>query len=244
MIRTIFAFICLLLAAGGAAAQNGRTFRISTAQLTGNVYVYTSYGEFNKVVYPTNGIYIVTKNGVVVMDTPWSEDQTQQLVDTIMKKHHRKITYCIVTHFHADRTAGLDLFKKLGVKTYSSVATLDMCKRTGEKQAQYTFTNDTTFTVGGQQIITYYPGEGHTKDNIVAWLPATRVLYGGCFIKSSQAKNIGYTADGNVKEWPASVARMKEKFPHPAYVIPGHDAWRGSGDAMLSRTLELLSQQQ
>lgn len=240
--RLVFAFICALLISGATSAQDTSRFRITTAHLTGNLYVYTSYGEFKNVVYPTNGVYVVTKNGVVVMDTPWSVDQTQQLVNAIMKKHHRKIIYCIVTHFHEDRTAGLDLFKKLGVKTYSSTATLEMCKAKGEKQAQYVFTKDTTFNIGGVKIQTYYPGEGHTKDNIVAWFPATKVLYGGCFIKSSEAKSIGYTADGNVKEWPASVERVKQQFPNPAYVIPGHDAWRGSGAAMFSRTLELLSQ--
>ncbi len=239
--RIIFAFICALLISGTVAAQHN-PFRIKTAHLTGNMYVYTSYGEFKNTVYAANAVYILTDKGAIIMDTPWSEDQTRQLLDTIAQKHHRKVIACIVTHFHEDRTAGLDLMRKQGIKTYSTVFTKELCKENNDPQAQYTFNKDTTFNIGGVKIQTFYPGEGHSKDNIVIWFPQTKVLYGGCFIKSAEATSIGNVADGNVKAWPASLAKVEQKFPNPKYVIPGHDEWQGTVKAIMGRTTELVNE--
>ncbi len=30
----------------------------------------------------------------------------------------------------------------------------------------------------------FYPGEGHSKDNITIWIPEYKVLFGGCFNKN------------------------------------------------------------
>jgi hypothetical protein len=30
----------------------------------------------------------------------------------------------------------------------------------------------------------FFPGAGHTRDNLAVWLPQQRVLFGGCFLKS------------------------------------------------------------
>lgn len=238
--KTVIIFICCLLGPFALAAQDS-AFRIKTAPLTGNVYVHISYGEFGGKVYAANGLYIVTKNGIILIDTPWSEDQTRQLADTLEKRYHKKITSCIVTHFHDDKTAGLDVLKSLGVKTYSTRYTRELCKENDNKQAQFIFRQDTTFHINGITLQTYYPGEGHSKDNIVIWLPQTKVLYGGCFIKSMDAATLGNTADGNVAAWPASAERLMKQFPYPAYVIPGHDGWQG-GMQQVTHTLQLLQQ--
>jgi metallo-beta-lactamase class B len=52
---------------------------------------------------------------------------------------------------------------------------------------QYTFTHDTTFNIAGVTLQAYYPGAGHTRDNIVVWVPQDKVLFGGCLIKSLEA---------------------------------------------------------
>ncbi|SEW51648.1 BlaB/IND/MUS family subclass B1 metallo-beta-lactamase [Chitinophaga arvensicola] len=240
--RRVFAFICLLLISGSIAAQKS-PFRIKTAHLTGNIYVYTSYGEFNNTVYAANAVYALTDSGVVIIDTPWSEDQTQQLLDTIEQRHHLKVIACIVTHFHEDRTAGLNVMKKHGVITYSTALTKELCKEHNNPQAERTIRNDVHHNIDGLKLQTFFPGEGHSKDNIVVWFPQSKVLYGGCFIKSAEAKDIGNVADGNVKAWPASLARVKKQFPNPKYVIPGHDDWHGTVKAIMGRTTELVNQQ-
>lgn len=206
--------------------------------LTGNFYVYTTYNDVDGKPFPSNSMYLVTKEGIVLIDTPWDEKQFQPLLDRIQKRHHKKVILCIATHHHADRTAGLEYYKSKGIRTYTSQQTLQFCKKKKEKQAQFTFKKDTIFNVGGYKIQTFYPGKGHAPDNIVVWFEKDRILYGGCFVKSTESKNLGNLSDADLKAWPKSVKHVMNKFPKPAFIIPGHQSW--SDSKSLQHTLNLL----
>lgn len=210
---------------------------LKISHLTGDFYVYTTYKKLNGNPFPSNSMYLVTDSGVVMIDTPWDTTQFQPLLDSIKERHHKKVVLCIATHFHDDRTAGLEFLGKQGIKTYSSALTKELCIAHHEKQAAFTFSADTVFRVGNHTFQTYYPGEGHTKDNIVIWFPQEKILYGGCFIKSEESASLGNVADANTKEWKASVRRVKKRYKNAAYIIPGHFGWEKTGS--LKHTLKL-----
>ncbi|MDT3405125.1 subclass B1 metallo-beta-lactamase [Mucilaginibacter terrae] len=217
---------------------------ISTANLNGNYYVYTSQGKTDdKSFFPANGLYVLTSEGVILVDTPWDEEQTRQLADSIEKKHHQKIAMCIVTHHHADRTAGLDWLRKKGVKTYSSLLTHSLCEGGDEKQAQYTFKGDTTLSLGNVTLQTYYPGAGHSMDNLVVWFPNDKVLFGGCLIRSFEAKANPEVPGADFAQWAQATKKLFTRYGDAAFVIPGHQSWEG-GTAMLSHTMIVLSRNQ
>lgn len=213
---------------------------LKITHLTGDYYIFTTYKPINGNPFPSNGMYVVTDNGVVIFDTPWDTTQFQPLLDSIAHRHNKKVVACIATHFHDDRTAGLEYWKSNGIKTYSSKQTLDLCQEHNEKQAAFYFTKDTTFTLGNHNFQTYYPGAGHTKDNIVIWCADAKILYGGCLIKSTENQGLGNIADANLHEWPATIKNVMKKYPKPVYVIPGHFGW--SSNKGLQHTLKLLGQ--
>lgn len=187
-------------------------------------------------------MYLVTNEGVVLFDTPWDENQFQPLLDSIEKRHNKKVVMCIATHFHDDSSAGLEYYRSKGIKTYTSKMTCDMTKEKNEgSPAQFTFVNDTIFKVGGKSIETFYPGEGHTKDNIVLWVKEEKVLYGGCLIKSTEAVDLGNIADASVDKWAQTMKNLTAKFPEPYCVVPGHFAWSG-GNKAIKHTIKLVEQ--
>jgi hypothetical protein len=49
--------------------------------------------------------------------------------------------------------------------------------------------------VGDTILEAYYPGEGHSKDNITVWLPQSKILFRGCFVKALGAKDLGNLSD-------------------------------------------------
>jgi metallo-beta-lactamase class B len=220
------------------AQVKGKGLEIS--HLTDNFYVYTTYHQLSDGPYPSNSMYLVTDSGVVMFDTPWDSTRFQPFMDTIEQRYHKPVVLCIATHFHADRTAGLEFLKSKGVATYSSKLTYDLCKQQHEKQSQYFFFNDTTFKVGGYTFRTYYGGPGHTVDNIVIWVEKYKILYGGCLVKSSENNSIGYIDDANMAEWPKTIKKVMAQFPQPIYVIPGHLSWAGNNH--LQHTLKLVSE--
>lgn len=206
--------------------------------LSGDFYIFTTYKDLNGSLFPSNGMYLVTDDGVALFDTPWDTTQFQPLLDSIQKRHSKEVKLCISTHYHDDRTAGLEYYKEQGIKTYSSKLTYDLCSEFNEKQAEFYFVNDTTFNFGGYKIETYFPGEGHTKDNIVIWIESERILYGGCLVKSTENEGLGNVADANLNEWGATIKKVISKFHKPKYVIPGHFGWKSNKG--LKHTLKLL----
>ncbi len=234
MKRLTSIFAALLLTCSLCAQEK----KLVISHLTGNIYVYTTYKLYNGKPFPSNSMYMVTKRGVVMIDTPWDPEQVQPLLDSIKRRHNKDVVMCIVTHYHDDRSGGLDILKEKGIQTYSSVQTWQLSGEKHEKTAQNLFLNDTTFNVGGRSFQTFYPGEGHTKDNIVVWFPQDKVLYGGCLFKSTEVPDLGNVADANVKQWPETIHNVMQKYPNARFIIPGHYGW--SKPQALTHTLQLL----
>jgi metallo-beta-lactamase class B len=220
----------------------GEIGKLEISHLTGDFFIYTTFKNLNGKPFPSNSMYLVTDKGVVLFDTPWDSTQFEPLLDSISIKHHKKVILCIATHFHSDRTAGLAFLKNHAVKTYSSKLTYELCSKYKEKQAEYYFTKDTLFSVGSHRFLAYFPGEGHTKDNIVIWFDQEKILYGGCLVKSSEADGLGYVADANVNAWAATIRRLMSKFANPNFIIPGHQNWQSKNS--LVHTLDLINQYQ
>ena len=218
----IFIILSIIIPFIGFSQQEKR---LLISKLTDHIYIYTTFNTYNGSKVPANGLYVTTDEGVILIETPWDESQFQPLLDSIEFKHHKKVMFSISTHSHEDRTAGIEYYKSKGIKTYTSNQTDSISKITGKNRAAFLFNNDTTFKLGAEVVKTFFPGKGHTPDNIIIWFEKEKVLYGGCFIKSGDAADLGNLNDATPDQWLTSVNKVKMKFKSPKYIIPGHDDW-------------------
>lgn len=219
--RTLLISIIYFAIFAGAHAQE----KLKIAPLTGNFYIYTTYNLYEGSPVPANGMYLVTKNGVVLFDTPWDSTQFQPLLDSIEFKHHQPVVLCIATHWHSDKTAGLEYYRNKGIKTYTTVLTDKLSKENNKKRAEFVMTKDTVFHAGPYSFETYYPGEGHTKDNIVLWFSKEKILYAGCLVKGAEAETLGFLGDGNTAAYASTLKKLQSKYPRPNYIIVTHSDW-------------------
>src|SRR4030095_7202882 len=60
----------------------------------------------------------------------------------------------------------------------------------------------------------YYPGAGHTRDNITVWHQETRTLFGGCLLRATTDKSIGNRPDADMTAYPGTIEQLAT--PHPA----------------------------
>ena len=183
-------------------------------------------------------MYLVTSKGVVLFDTPWDTTQFQPLLDSIKIKHNKNVVICISTHFHEDRTAGLEYYRRKGIATFTTKQTDDLSKLRNEKRAEFLIYKDTIFNIGQHVFQTYYGGPGHSPDNIVIWFDQEKILYGGCLVKSTEAEDLGNLSDANPKEWASTIKNIQQKFIKPNYIIPGHLDWNSKES--LTHTLNLI----
>lgn len=221
VITFIITSLCVL--ANALGQPNEAKLKISP--LNGDFYIYTTYNAYQGSLLPANGMYLVTHNGVVMFDTPWDTTQFQPLLDSIKLKHNKEVVLCIATHWHSDRTEGLEYYSKLGIKTFTTSLTDELSKKNNKKRAEFLMTTDTVFNVGQYSFETYYPGEGHTKDNIIIWFKKEKILYGGCLIKGADAGNLGNLADANVTEYHTTLKKVQKKCKKPKYIIVSHSDW-------------------
>ncbi|MBL1220731.1 IND family subclass B1 metallo-beta-lactamase [Chryseobacterium sp. L7] len=206
-----------------------------------NLYLYRTFGVFGGKEYSANSVYLVTKKGVVLFDVPWQKTQYQSLMDTIKKRHNLPVIAVFATHSHDDRAGDLSFYNNKGISTYATAKTNELLKKEGKATSSKITETGKKYKIGGEEFVVDFLGEGHTADNVVVWFPKYNVLDGGCLVKSSSAVDLGYTGEANVQQWPATMQKLKAKYPASAKIIPGHDVWEGNDH--VKHTLELLKKQ-
>jgi len=199
--------------------------KLKISHLTGDFYIYTTYNTYEGSQVPANGMYLVASDGVVMFDTPWDTTQFQPLLDSIKFKHHKEVVMCIATHWHSDKTEGLEYYRQQGIKTYTTVLTDELSKKNHKKRAEFLIARDTVFHAGQYSFETYYPGQGHTTDNIVIWFKKEKILYGGCLIKGVDAEDLGYLGDANETEYATTLKNVQKKCRNPKSIIISHSDW-------------------
>lgn len=118
IIAVIFSFINIF-----GQAENAK---LEISHLTSDFYIYTTYNTYQEYQVPANGMYLVTKTGVVMFDTPWDTTQFQPLLDSKKLRYNKTVVMCFAPHWHRDKTAGLEHYKQQGIKTYTTVLTDDL----------------------------------------------------------------------------------------------------------------------
>lgn len=231
-LTTIISFFFLTAVFGQQADSS-----LNISHLTGDFYIFTTYNYYKGYRIPANGMYLLTDKGAILFDSPWDTTQFQPLLDSISVRHHKNVILCIATHFHEDRTGGLEYYRQQGIRTYTTQQTDELSKKRGMKRAEFLIDKDTVFTVGQYSFQTYYPGEGHAPDNIVIWFEKEKVLYGGCLIKSVEDNTLGNLSDANVAAYATTIKNVLHKCKQPKYIIPGHNDWANTKS--LQHTLKM-----
>lgn len=211
--------------------------QLEITPLNDSAFVYTTYMNFEGEPFPSNSMCILTDDGVLMLDTPWDSTQLEPLFDTIQKMWNSRPVCVISTHFHLDRTSGLHWLQGHAVKTMSTEATRELC--IANKQSAPLFVvKPGEYHVGNVSIEIYYPGHGHSPDNIVVWVPKWNLLYGGCFVKSYADSDLGNLSHADPKKWIKAALKTRKRYAEAEIVITGHHEWKGIES--LDHTIEML----
>ncbi len=209
-------------------------------QVSPNVYQHTSFLQtesFGNV--PCNGMIVHNNNEVVVFDTPANDEISEELIQWIQNSLKSKINAVVPTHFHDDCLGGLNAFHKHDIPSIANSKTIEIAKEKQLPVPLKSFTNQEKIAVGNQFAELYFFGEGHTKDNIVAYYPNEKVLFGGCLIKELNAGK-GNLADANEAAWAETATKLKSTITDAKIVIPGHGL-TGNTD-LIDYTIKLFTQ--
>jgi metallo-beta-lactamase class B len=168
-----------------------------------------------------NGLVFIDQQEAIIIDTPTDQASSIELIKWIETVHNSEIKAVVVTHFHEDCLGGLIEFHRKQIPSFSNNLTIDLAKSTNKTIPQNGFAQTQNIVIGKKTIISDYLGEGHTKDNIICYIPNEKILFGGCLIKALGAGK-GNLDDANTNEWSNTVEKVKSKYGNSKTVVPGH----------------------
>jgi metallo-beta-lactamase class B len=186
---------------------------------------------------PSNGLIAVTEGGLLLVDTAWTEAETEALLKWGHERFGRPWIGAIITHDHADRDGGLGALQRRNIPVAALDLTVAKLARRGVKGVTVLFQASAHEFRDARGFEAFYPGPGHASDNVVLSFPT--VLFGGCLIKSLEAKDLGFTGDADLASWPESVRRVSQRYPQKI-VVPGHGPVDPTSGAY-QHTLDLLA---
>ena len=238
----IMILLLLFLGSNATKAQPVKikiTDNLELLKISENSYIHISYFDLeNSSHFPANGFIYINNGKAFILDTPWTDKESQALINWLTDSLQARIEGVIVNHWHVDCMGGLNEFHKAGINSYSHKLTREIAKSKNLPIPKFEFQDSLVLNLDDKKIICKYLGAGHTIDNIVVWVPAEKILFGGCMLKAVGWNSLGFTGDADLNEWPKTLRKLLVEFPESKIVIPGHGDYGDLG--LVQHTLRLF----
>ena len=176
----------------------------------------------------------------LLIDTAWGDTLTETLLHWIDAELGASVEGAVLTHAHDDRMIGIGVLKKAGVTSYALPQTLEGAARQQWPLPDSVLAPVQHLSVGSRTVETFFPGPGHTPDNLAVWLPQEKLLFGGCMVRAAGTRSMGNVADADVEAWPRSIATLLSRYDDVQTVVPSHGPVGDRG--LLEHTLHLLEE--
>jgi cyclase len=208
-------------------------------EIAPNIFVETEY-------HGANVAFIITGEGVILIDTPMLPTQAQNWLEEIEKRTDQPILYIINTDHHRAHVIGNQFFPMAKVvaherawkemKSYGDsfrTRLLNMYRdRIPEAVAvwkesleiikpEITFTGR-TFLFKGDKEIQLIPVGGHTPATTVVFFPEEKLLFTGDAVVTNRPP---FLSQGNTKEWLEALTFLRRL--RYDVLIPGHGELTG-----------------
>ena len=231
--------LCLATSLCAAAAPPSQLQPQKVAEGAWFVQGEAALGSAANRNFISNAGFVITDDGVVVIDALGSPALGTALIESIRRLTTQPIRYLIVTHYHADHVYGLQAFKAIGATILAhpegrEYLNSDTAQRRLEASRQDIFpwidentrlvsadrwldAADTSLRVGSFDFVIRHVGPAHTPEDLIVFVPKLGVLFAGDLVFRGRIPFVGQADSQN---WIASLGRLIEL--HPKVIVPGH----------------------
>jgi glyoxylase-like metal-dependent hydrolase (beta-lactamase superfamily II) len=186
----------------------------------------------------SNAAFVVTPQGVVVIDALGSPALAEELLAAIRQVTPQPVRTVIVTHYHADHVYGLQAFKAAGARIVAHRSGLEYLNSDTARQrlaasrdelfpwidehtrlvpADRWLDADTVLELGGERFHIQHVGPAHTPEDLVVLAEHAGVLFAGDLMFRGR---IPFVGQADSRQWIASLGRLIALRPRT--VVPGH----------------------
>jgi cyclase len=216
----------ILLSAGPARAEGMKTVRVLE-----NIYTIVHGDGID-----SNTTFIVTGEGVVVIDTRVNPAEAAKVKEIIREHTDLPVIAVINTHYHGDHTFGNQVFRdshtiiahenvQKALRGSAGQDHLDRVKSfgiTGLDEVTVTppnviYRDRMELFLGGYHLMLLHPKGGHTDGDTIVYLNELRLIIAGDLVSS---KKIPYMGDAYLDEWINALQYIEDLDNE--IIIPGH----------------------
>ncbi len=238
--------LVLLLANGALAADDAVYPRVTVEMPLQRVseHVWLVQGAAGSATenqgFVSNAGFVVTEQGVVVIDALGSPSLGWALRQAIREITDRPVTLVVLTHYHADHAYGAQVFKDEGARILAPAGALDyLDSNLGQQRLEERrnslfpwvdentrlvrpdelLATEQTLNFGGITLRLAYLGSAHSEGDLAVLVEPDRVLFSGDIIFDGRTPFVG---NADTRQWLDALERM-ESMQIQA-LIPGHGA--------------------
>lgn len=203
-------------------------------QLSDHAFAYTAEGD------PNTGV-IVGDDGVMVIDAQATPVMAQDVIRRVRTVTDKPIKYVVLSHYHAVRVFGASAYGAQEI--IASRDTYDLIVERGaqDKASEIgrfprlfravesippgltwptiTFVGQMSVWIGKLEVQLMQLGRGHTKGDVVAWLPGEKVVFAGDLVEYGATP---YAGDAYFTHWPQTLDNVAELGA--VALVPGRGA--------------------
>lgn len=242
----VLAFVLLffsLLSAGDYPSHVKETLRRIAPGIYGVFGVYEQVSYQNRG-FISNAYFVVTEEGVVVIDALSTYSLGRELLETIGETTEAPVRFAVITHYHTDHFYGAGALKEAGSVVISHEWAYDYISQPASQNffearrkilkehldgtemvgPDITLTRDMDLHLGRLTFQVRHFCKAHTPGDVVLWIPERKVLFSGDIVFDGR---IPFLGSGNSKDWVVCLDRILELDPE--VLLPGH------GEPMLTK---------
>jgi len=236
-------FLAFLVACGNASSREYPAIKSQVVAIQVTPRVFYVQGEPGVASaanegYNSNAGFVVTDDGVVVIDALGTPALGNALLAAIRAKTSKPIRRVVLTHYHADHSYGLEPLKEAGAEVWSHRAALEYldsgdAQRRLEQRSRDLFPwvdptmkivradrwldESTTFTLGGVRFDIHHLGPAHSPEDVIIVLPGEGVVFSGDILFAGR---IPFVGEADSKRWLERIGRLLELKPR--IIVTGH----------------------
>lgn len=198
-----------------------------------DLYAYISDNDAS-----ANSTFLVSDQGILVVDTGLNAQEGRKLLDEIRKVSPAPVRWIVNTHYHPDHRGGNSVVgpdaviistaftrgKLVTENTRKTMAAQGSSSEDARKISPGYAFNETfsggrglTLYVGGHEVQIYYPGPAHTMGDAVVYFPGQHAIATGDLFLANSCPAMD---DGDMENW---ITALDHMLALPVeHVVPGH----------------------
>jgi glyoxylase-like metal-dependent hydrolase (beta-lactamase superfamily II) len=170
----------------------------------------------------TSNIFIVTDEGIIVVDGTCDGGGQQWLKQELARRYDVPVRYVILSHDHEMHICGLQVFDDTAI-TIAHINARDHIIRENRNTAlpDVVFEDTMEIYLGGKKVVLYYFGPTHSDNLIQVHFPEEGILVATDMIRSGKSIGLPDYRDSEVNNLIDALGELS-RLDNVDIVVPGH----------------------